>query len=493
MDTTSSKRDCDITSVTSSHISENTNNSHNSHNSTIKSKSIFSDKLNNYHRDNDSKIKKIEQENVFQLQNFDITKEYDLRNGIGTGRTGSSTLIIGKRGCGKSTAVVNIVSFLKIKENTNICIVFSSTEKYTKFYTNSISPIKLYDEFTEESLNSILKNQSEKIGNCVKNKIKIPELILIIDDCDPFKMLKSDSFQELMFNGRHYHISVILTMQFPMTLSPSIRCNMDYVFLTNDCMISNKKKLYDYYAGMFPTFSSFNSCLDTLENYCFLAIKNCVDSQFENKVTKFKPNLNLTCNTQEPINVKNNAQESINIKNNTQNDIFVKSISSSSTSSNANLDQSSVSSIDFDAFLKLHSAKGSDSKIKSNEYKLLKNIAECNLEISKLLEKTDDDKKIKIFAKVLKSNKIVIDHLNKIIKTKKQKNKLPKNQKNTKNNVLNSKNDQMINNFSDDFHDVNENVKSCVNLNNVSDVSNLQSDFESESEYVSGSVSGSDF
>lgn len=40
-------------------------------------------------------------------------------------------------------------------------------------------------------------------------------------------------------------------------MAPDLRYNFDYVFLANDKITSSQKKLYDYWADMFPTFNEF--------------------------------------------------------------------------------------------------------------------------------------------------------------------------------------------------------------------------------------------
>ncbi len=76
-----------------------------------------------------------------------------------------------------------------------------------------------------------------------------------MDDC--FSQFKDPKFKELMLNGRHYHLWTILTLQFPVSINPSIRSNMDYVVLFADENEQNQRRLYEKYGGVFPTFELF--------------------------------------------------------------------------------------------------------------------------------------------------------------------------------------------------------------------------------------------
>ncbi len=64
-------------------------------------------------------------------------------------------------------------------------------------------------------------------------------------------------------------------MQIALGIPPKLRCNIEYVFILRETIIANRKIIYDYYAGMFPTFEIFCSVLDQCtENFECLVISN---------------------------------------------------------------------------------------------------------------------------------------------------------------------------------------------------------------------------
>ena len=76
-------------------------------------------------------------------------------------------------------------------------------------------------------------------------------------------------------NGRHWHILFIITMQFPLGIPPNLRTNIDYVFILRENIVSNRKRIYEHYAGMFPDFDKFCQVMDQCtENYECLVIHN---------------------------------------------------------------------------------------------------------------------------------------------------------------------------------------------------------------------------
>ena len=103
-------------------------------------------------------------------------------------------------------------------------------------------------------------------------------------------------------NGRHYKLLFILTMQFALGIPPNLRTNIDYVFILRENIYSNRKRLYDHYAGMFPTFEMFCETMDQCtENFECLVIDNTSKSnKIEDQVYWYKadkvPNFKIGAN-----------------------------------------------------------------------------------------------------------------------------------------------------------------------------------------------------
>jgi hypothetical protein len=87
----------------------------------------------------------------------------------------------------------------------------------------------------------------------------------------------------LFMNGRHWKIMLIITMQYPLGIPPNLRTNIDYVFILREPYMTNRKRIWENYASMFPTMESFAAVMDqTTENYECLVINNNAKS---NKLT----------------------------------------------------------------------------------------------------------------------------------------------------------------------------------------------------------------
>ena len=166
-------------------------------------------------------------------------------------------------------------------------LVISRTEKLNSFYSQFIPDLYIYSEYNSDILTKAYKRQSLL---CEYNKKRIKEnksikndsLMIIMDDCMSSKgtWLNDPNILELFFNGRHHHLSFILTMQYSVGIPPEMRSNFDYIFLLAEDIISNRKRLYDHYAGMFPTFDVFQQVFnDITEDYGIMVINNRIHSK----------------------------------------------------------------------------------------------------------------------------------------------------------------------------------------------------------------------
>ena len=214
--------------------------------------------------------------------------------------------MIAKRATGKSFLTREIMFQ---KRNIAAAVAISRTEKLNSFYSEFIPDSYIFSEYESSILSRIYERQATMNEDNKKRikegkKPKNDSLMLIMDDCMSSKgtWLKDPNILELFFNGRHHHISFILTMQYAVGIPPEMRSNFDYIFLLAEDTISNRKRLYEHYAGMFPTFDIFQQVFtDLTENYGMMVINNRVHSKnITDKVFWYKakivPTFKLGCN-----------------------------------------------------------------------------------------------------------------------------------------------------------------------------------------------------
>ena len=187
--------------------------------------------------------------------------------------------IIAKSGSGKSWVIRDILLYL---QSIPCGTIIAPTDKMTKFYDDFFPASFIHHEFREDTIPRMLARQKivlEKNEHRKREGKKPidPRTFLIMDDCMSSKhlWLKDPSMLSIFNEGRHYQLTFILSMQYSLGIQPELRSNFDYVFLLGEDFINNRKKLYEHYAGMFPTRELFDQVfLQVTDDYGTMVINN---------------------------------------------------------------------------------------------------------------------------------------------------------------------------------------------------------------------------
>lgn len=192
---------------------------------------------------------------------------------------GPSIVLIGKRDTGKTFLVRDL---LYHHQEIPIGTVISGTEEGNGFYGKLVPKLFIHNEYNTVIIENVLKRQKMVLKQIKKEKVTYkkstidPRAFVILDDCLYDDSWARDKMMRLLFmNGRHWKIMLVITMQYPLGVPPILRTNIDYVFILRENYIANRKRIYDNYAGMFPTFDAFCEVMDQCtENYECLVINN---------------------------------------------------------------------------------------------------------------------------------------------------------------------------------------------------------------------------
>jgi hypothetical protein len=208
-------------------------------------------------------------------------KKFDMKNISfkSNENKGPVVVLIGKRDTGKSFLVRDLLYY---HQDIPIGTVVSGTEEGNGFYAKMVPKLFVHNEYNSAIIENILKRQRQVLKQ-VKKEIESfkksnidGRAFVILDDCLYDASWTRDKLMRLLFmNGRHWKIMLIITMQYPLGIPPMLRTNIDYVFILRENYIANRKRIYENYAGMFPTFESFCQVMDQCtENYECLVINN---------------------------------------------------------------------------------------------------------------------------------------------------------------------------------------------------------------------------
>jgi hypothetical protein len=205
-----------------------------------------------------------------------------------TMRDNSIVVYIAKRMSGKSTCVKDIMNH---KKYLPVGVVMSGTEEGNCFYQSFIPDIFVYNEYKSDVIEKVVSRQKAlvKAGHT-------SNAFIILDDCMyDKKFLKEKIIRQIFYNGRHWNIFFMLTMQYCMDLSPDLRSNIDYIFVFRENIVQNREKIYKNFFGIFPNFEMFNQVMNACtENYECIVLDNTIKSnKIEDVVFWYKADFNV--------------------------------------------------------------------------------------------------------------------------------------------------------------------------------------------------------
>ena len=180
--------------------------------------------------------------------------------------------IIGNRQRGKSHLIKNI---LYHHQTIPAFLVVNPREEMEPFYSHFVPKLFIHPTLEPDTLSRVFHRQH----SIMKKKQHDSRAIIVMDDCiSSSTFFKDPKCKEMIMNGRRLNLSSILTLQFPLNISPEIRINMDYIFLFGTENEHHRKRIYEQYAGFFPTFAKFNEIFQEITSspYRCMVIKNAV-------------------------------------------------------------------------------------------------------------------------------------------------------------------------------------------------------------------------
>jgi hypothetical protein len=207
---------------------------------------------------------------------------------------GPVVVLIGRRDTGKSFLVRDLLYY---QQDIPIGTVISGTEEGNGFYGKLVPKLFIHNEYNTAIIENILKRQRQVLNQIKKEMEQFkrstidPRAFVILDDCLYDNSWARDKMMRLLFmNGRHWKIMLIITMQYPLGIPPTLRTNIDYVFILREPYIANRKRIYENYAGMFPTLESFCQVMDQCtENFeCLVINNNSKSNKLQDQVFWYK-------------------------------------------------------------------------------------------------------------------------------------------------------------------------------------------------------------
>lgn len=193
--------------------------------------------------------------------------------------SGPVIIMIGPRGTGKSWLIRDLLYF---QQRVPAVTVISGTEEGNGFYGPLVPRKFVHNEYDSAIIQSVLLRAKKAIKAIKRERIASgrstidPRMLVVIDDCLYDDKWTRDVLMRCLFmNGRHWHLMVVIALQYSLGIPPILRANIDYVFLLRNNVRRDREKLYNNFAGMFHNFDAFCQVMDQCtSNYECLVIHN---------------------------------------------------------------------------------------------------------------------------------------------------------------------------------------------------------------------------
>ena len=103
---------------------------------------------------------------------------------------------------------------------------------------------------------------------------------MVIDDTGfDKKLLSSKELYEVVLNGRHLNITVVIMLQDPASMPLALRGQMDYVFSLGESFPVNQERLYKWFFGVYPSLKDFRKNFEKItSNYGAIVLDNTVQN-----------------------------------------------------------------------------------------------------------------------------------------------------------------------------------------------------------------------
>ena len=205
-------------------------------------------------------------------------------------------VVIGKKDTGKSFLVRDILA--NTQSYFPVGTVISGTEVANEFFQHMVPSKLIHDKYRPEIVSNVIKRQlgiktarnTDKKSRGGNSSID-PRAFLILDDClYDNSWINQESTRYIFMNGRHIDMMTIITMQYPLGISPNLRTNVDFIFILRENITRNRRIIYENYAGMFPTYEMFSQFMDqcTEEFNCLVICNGIQSNKLEDQVFWYK-------------------------------------------------------------------------------------------------------------------------------------------------------------------------------------------------------------
>jgi len=178
-----------------------------------------------------------------------------------------SIAILGKRQCGKTTLIHDLLQYMKCEHITIVNPLEPSTKEYASNVTQDMT---VHSEYSADIVKDFAGKGKRDHWRCI-----------VFDSCIyDNNVMKHPSMRYIYQNGRCIQAKKIMVLGYPLAIPVFVRNDMDYVFLFKETRLATRRRLYETYAGMFHSFEEFCRTFDciTCDPFTCMVLSNTTTS-----------------------------------------------------------------------------------------------------------------------------------------------------------------------------------------------------------------------
>lgn len=178
-------------------------------------------------------------------------------------------LLIGRRRSGKTVTTLNIMRHFS--NQCKFALAFVGSNSTVVDFSKHMPSTFIYTDMDMDVLQSLIDKQ-----NAVSRTRTPDRVLVIIDDLAYGNFFKSQQIKQLVCNGRHLGITLIITTQYLRVCPPIFRANVDIVFAAQEKSTAYRKALFENFSICFRSWFDFDRTYRELtKDYTMMILVTC--------------------------------------------------------------------------------------------------------------------------------------------------------------------------------------------------------------------------
>ena len=217
-------------------------------------------------------------------------KKLDITSLFNRGRT-PTIIIIGRRSKGKTTLIADILNNYKDVCGNGGDIVCGDSNSYSAFradpsvimhneYTpRIIETVFIKKKTTVQSQTAALQEYKDNEDACHLLQKDAANSFLVLDNClYDATYFRDRMLHRIFMNGFIWKIMLLLSIDYPVLISPVFQHNATHTFIFPDHDLSYRRHCWEKYANILPSFKIYCDIVDSLQEHECLVIVRTVDA-----------------------------------------------------------------------------------------------------------------------------------------------------------------------------------------------------------------------